>query len=261
MCSSLQFFVPLGLLVALAAGAYNSRPEFGYRGMNGPDHWVDVLEYGTCAGKLQSPIDIQEHLLVPVRFPPLTFRGFHSFPDSSVLTNNGHTVMLEMKTREFAAVSGGPLNGEYVFSQLHFHWGANDSLGSEDRINNHSFPMELHMVFYKLEYGDVPTAMRFKDGLAVFAVFYEVSDFDNMVYSEIVQHLDKVTQPHSKVQLLTPLTLDSLLPSNKYHYYTYNGSLTTPPCSEVVIWLDFKEPIFLSRGQVSRSPHYSSLIY
>lgn len=92
-----------------------------------------------------------------------------------MLTSPDGAVMLEMKTREFAAVSGGPLHGEYVFAQLHFHWGANDSFGSEDRINNHSFPMELHMVFYKLEYGDVPTAMRFKDGLAVFAVFYEVS--------------------------------------------------------------------------------------
>lgn len=84
-------------------------------------------------------------------------------------------------------------------------------------------------------------------------ISFQVSDFDNMVYSEIVQHLNKVTQPHSKVQLLSPLTLDSLLPSNKYHYYTYNGSLTTPPCSEVVIWLDFKEPIFLSHEQVSLS--------
>lgn len=84
-------------------------------------------------------------------------------------------VMLVVQTSELATVSGGPLSGNYVFSQLHFHWGANDSVGSEDLINNQSFPMELHMVFFKLDYGDMLTAVRFKDGLCVLAVFYDVS--------------------------------------------------------------------------------------
>lgn len=74
-------------------------------------------------------------------------------------------------------LSGGPLKGPYVFSQLHFHWGGNDSVGSEDLINNHSFPMELHMVFYKMEYEDMETAIKYRDGLCVMAVFYEVWSF------------------------------------------------------------------------------------
>jgi len=55
----------------------------------GPDHWAD--EYPACAGKFQSPIDIEEHLVRPVRLPPLAFRGFNRLPIRSTLTNNGHT--------------------------------------------------------------------------------------------------------------------------------------------------------------------------
>ena len=71
-------------------------------------------------------------------------------------------------------VSGGPLSGPYAFSQLHFHWGDNDLIGSEDLINNRSFPMELHMVFYKEEYGSKDNATNYNDGLSVLSVFYEV---------------------------------------------------------------------------------------
>jgi carbonic anhydrase len=55
----------------------------------GPSHWAE--EYQTCAGKFQSPIDIEEHLVTQVRLPPMHFHGFQSEPISSTLTNNGHT--------------------------------------------------------------------------------------------------------------------------------------------------------------------------
>lgn len=44
--------------------------------------------------------------------------------------------------------------------------------------------------------------------------------------------------------------LFDLLPHDKNHYFTYNGSLTTPPCTEAVTWIDFKDPIKLSHDQV-----------
>jgi len=47
--------------------------------------------------------------------------------------------MLQFNMSETATISGGLLPGEYVFSQLHFHWGENDSIGSEDLINNQRF--------------------------------------------------------------------------------------------------------------------------
>lgn len=79
-------------------------------------------------------------------------------------------------------VSGGPLplDENYKFEQLHFHWGEHDREGSEDLINNHSFAMELHAVFYKDSYGSSKEAMTHSDGLAVLAFFFEV--IENLHY-------------------------------------------------------------------------------
>lgn len=83
--------------------------------------------------------------------------------------------MLKLNNSASATVTGGPLGPEdYVFEQLHFHWGENDSEGSEDLINNHSFAMELHVVFYKKRYDSMSMAVDHPDGLAVLAYFFEV---------------------------------------------------------------------------------------
>lgn len=71
-------------------------------------------------------------------------------------------------------VSGGPLNGEYEFAQLHFHWGSNDSRGSEDQLNDKIYPLEMHLVFFKKEYLDSTSAMAHSDGLSVLGFLFEV---------------------------------------------------------------------------------------
>lgn len=83
--------------------------------------------------------------------------------------------MLVMNVSVPARIFGGPLaNGTYVFEQMHFHWGENDTQGSEDLINNHSFAMELHAVFFKEDYRSMTDAIHHSDGLAVLAYFFEV---------------------------------------------------------------------------------------
>lgn len=82
--------------------------------------------------------------------------------------------MLMLDAEVQPSISGGPLSGEYVFNQLHFHWGENDTMGSEDLIDGVSYPMELHMVFYKKVYRNSRDALEHKDGLTVLAFFYEV---------------------------------------------------------------------------------------
>lgn len=71
-------------------------------------------------------------------------------------------------------ITGGPLNGEYEFAQLHFHWGSNDTCGSEDQLNDKVYPIEMHMVFYKKCYGDSNLALSYSDGLTVLASIFEV---------------------------------------------------------------------------------------
>lgn len=80
-----------------------------------------------------------------------------------------------MESKIKPTISGGPLHGDYEFSQFHFHWGDNDTFGSEDLIDGRSFPMELHVVFFNKRYVDAKHAMQYPDGLCVLAFFYDVS--------------------------------------------------------------------------------------
>lgn len=242
--------IPLGFI--LFNKFSNGNQDFSYDGTHGPSHWAD--EYQSCVGKHQSPINIEEHNVRSINLAPLKFLGL-STPRSSFITNNGHTVMIRLNESEMATVSGGPLgNDVYVFEQLHFHWGENDNEGSEDLINNHSFAMELHAVFYKQEYKTMSEATGHPDGLAVFAYFYEADDKRNPTYDHIVKVLPNVEMVDSKHELEEPLLLEHLLVPNvstMQNYYTYNGSLTTPPCFEIVTWIDFKDPQLLSHEQLA----------
>lgn len=83
--------------------------------------------------------------------------------------------MVKIIANDLPVISGGPLTGKYEFSQLHFHWGENDTIGSEDLIDGQSYPMELHMVFYKKQYRTARSAMEKQDGLVVLAFFYKVN--------------------------------------------------------------------------------------
>lgn len=110
--------------------------------------------------------------------------------------------------------------------------------------------MEFHMVFTNTDYENDTIALTKNDGLVVLASFFEVTEEDNPVYSEIVQALDKIITPDMSTNLTVGFTIRSMLPESTEHYFTYKGSLTTPPCLEIVTWIDFKHPIRLSHNQV-----------
>ncbi|XP_077273887.1 carbonic anhydrase 2 isoform X2 [Temnothorax americanus] len=226
--------------------------EFSYEGSLGPSHWGD--EYHTCIGKHQSPINIEEHNVKNVSLQPLRLIGIDN-PCQSYVTNTGHTVMLKTNESKAAMLSGGPLeNNIYVFEQLHFHWGQNDYEGSEDLINNHSFPMEMHAVFYKEDYKSMDEALKHEDGLAILAYLYEISPQPNPTYEPIVKLLPDIEAMGKGKVLQEPLLLETILVpdiANMQDYFTYNGSLTTPPCLEVATWIDFKDRQELSREQLS----------
>ncbi|XP_062540665.1 carbonic anhydrase 2 isoform X2 [Armigeres subalbatus] len=240
-------FMLIASIVILSV-PYGRCQDFGYDGAKGPSHWGE--QYNSCTGKHQSPININSLDVKKVNLPPLVFDGFDVPPQQTNLTNNGHTVAVTMKSNHIPTISGGPLNGTYQYSQLHFHWGDNDTFGSEDMIDNHIFPMELHVVFFKQDYVNAKTALEHPDGLTVLAFFYEVSDDANPRYEEFVTLLGSIINAHKSTTFTNPPSLKDLIAHDTLHYYTYDGSLTTPPCSEVVTWIDFKEPILLSHSQI-----------
>ncbi|KAG5677935.1 hypothetical protein PVAND_007649 [Polypedilum vanderplanki] len=222
--------------------------EFSYDGKTGPENWDK-----TCKGKHQSPIDIDVLHVKKVKLPPLKFENFDIQPESTTVTNNGHTVMFTVKTAKGSepTIDGGPFKtGKYVFSQLHFHWGDNDTYGSEDSFNGKHFPMELHVVFYKQKYGTQENALKHEDGLAVLAFFFVIAQKPNPSYVEVSKLLKRIISPNTNATFEDPLALEDYMHSNMHEYYVYNGSLTTPPCLEVVTWLDFYNPIQISHSQL-----------
>lgn len=235
-------------ILVLSVRSFARAQDFGYDGAKGPSHWGE--QYNSCTGKHQSPININSLDVKKVNLPPLVFHGFDVAPKETNITNNGHTVFVTMDSEVTPTVAGGPLSGVYEYSQLHFHWGDNDTFGSEDMIDNHRFPMELHIVFFKQEYQNARTALNHPDGLTVLAFFFEIAPEDNPMYTEFIDLLGNVTESHQSARFEVPPSLKELIAEDLLHYYTYDGSLTTPPCSEVVTWIDFKEPILLSHAQV-----------
>ncbi|XP_018342531.1 PREDICTED: carbonic anhydrase 1-like [Trachymyrmex septentrionalis] len=225
--------------------------NFGYDGDQGPANWSK--EYHTCIGKHQSPINIDEHNVTNVSLPSLRLIGIDN-PHQSYVTNTGHTVTLKTNESKAVMLSGGPLKDTYVFEQLHFHWGENDFEGSEDLINNHSFPMEMHAVFYKEDYKSFKEALNYSDGLAILAYLYEVSPQPNPTYEPIVKVLPDIEKKDMGKVLQEPLLLESIFVpdiAKMQDYFTYSGSLTTPPCLEVAKWIDFKDHQQLSHDQLA----------
>ncbi|KAM3824214.1 carbonic anhydrase 6 [Vipera latastei] len=122
------------------------------------------------------------------------------------------------------------------------------------------FTPQLHIVHYNSEaYSSFDAAKDKPDGLAVLAFLFMVrhstthlcagSQFENAYYSDFIAKLAKVKYAgHSTT--LDSLDVLAMLPENLSNFYRYHGSLTTPPCTENVIWTVFDTPIKLSYTQI-----------
>jgi carbonic anhydrase len=79
-------------------------------------------------------------------------------------------------------VNGGPLgNPQYQLSNIHFHWGSVSSQGSEHTLEGKRYPMEVHMVHIKQEYGNLSNALEHEDGLAVLGFFMEIGNASKFI--------------------------------------------------------------------------------
>jgi carbonic anhydrase len=198
--------------------------HWSYEGPSGPEHWATLKpEYAACgAGKRQSPIDIQDGAqldLDPIKFDyrPSTLR----------IIDNGHTVQINYAEGSSITLSGV----RYDLKQLHFH------KPSEERVNGKMYDMVAHLLHQSAE-----------GRLAVIAVLLEAGTQNDFIAS-VWPHLPleagrEMTLPD------VPVDITQLLPE-AHAYFTYIGSLTTPPCSEGVLWLVMKSPVSISPAQVA----------
>ena len=200
------------------------------------DAWKNVPGW-YCYGVRQSPINIRTYDAVIYRdLTNLTLWNFDQHY-SGTFENNGHTV-------KFTPASGSPAAlfqnylGTYQLQQFHLHWGNDVNQGSEHTVNGESASGELHFVTKKTT-GIGTTG----DSYAVLAIFLIALDSIPMTGTIKVLY-DNMPTADQQSNSITGVQLTDFLP-NSLNYYHYEGSLTTPPCSEVVQWFVVRELFYV----------------
>ena len=218
--------ITLMLISCNSLQAAGSDPHWSYEGDEGPEHWAEIsAKYAMCRdGKNQSPVNLIADYHVGL--PELVFE-YHGTPIHE--TNNGHTILLKVSGDNYLNVP--EKKWRFKLLQGHFH------SPSEHTINGESFPMEIHLVHED------------EDGrLAVVGVMVEEGEENamlNRIWSFMPEQVGESTE--------SPLTVfeAGVLPPTR-NYFSYDGSLTTPPCSEGVRWIVLRDPLTASAEQIAR---------
>ena len=221
-----QGLLSASLGIASAAALAAGEAHWTYSGERGPDNWAKLTpENSACAGKNQSPINLTGFIKAELKPIQFAYRS-----GEAEILNNGHTIQVNHAAGSNIRVEGV----RFELKQFHFH------APSENRIEGKSYPMELHLV-----HAD-------KDGnLAVVAVMFREGR-ESKALARLWPLMPKGVG--EKVGLPTSFAATSLLPANRSHY-RFDGSLTTPPCSEGVRWLVMKNAVTASKDQLEAFSH------
>jgi carbonic anhydrase len=203
--------------------AEENKQNWSYGTIDNPAKWAKInSEFALCElGSNQSPINIKNTSLAVT---PLNLEfNYQSTPLSII--NNGHTIQINYKPGSNIKIN----NEEYELLQFHFH------TPSEHTINNQASAMELHLVHRNARGQLAVVGVMMQKGLA------------NPLIDQIWMNIPPVGK-NNNVKT-SSINVDNLLPNNK-EYFSYIGSLTTPPCSENVKWNVLKTPIQVSEKQI-----------
>jgi carbonic anhydrase len=200
----------------------STSPYWAYEGEEGPEHWGELdPDFATCGtGTHQSPIDVSKS--VEKDLTNLVFN--YQLSELNIL-NNGHTVQVNYDEGSYLELDGV----QYNILQFHYH------TPSEHTVEGIEFSAELHVV-HKNSAGK----------LAVISILLK-EGFFNKAYQPFIDNLP--TEKNDVQNVGVKIDVFSLLP-NIYTTYRYNGSLTTPPCTEGVQWLVFTTPVQISSEQL-----------
>jgi carbonic anhydrase len=204
-------------------------PHWSYEGQTGPSHWGDLsVDYAPCKiGHRQSPIDIEATQKSDL--PAIQF-DYKATPLHII--DNGHTIMINYAPGSSIRVG----HKRYELKQFHFH------RPSEEKIGGKRYDMAVHLVHVAPDGSTAVVAVLLQQG------------GDNQLIDELWQD---VPREKNKEGLLdnVQINVSTLLPADR-GYYTFPGSLTTPPCTENVTWYVLKHPATLSAAEIGE---YSKL--
>jgi carbonic anhydrase len=212
------------VLMLLTGTAWATQEQWSYAGTNGPEHWAALdPAFALCAqGANQSPLNLTgfiEAELEPIKFD---YTGL-----VTKLRRGTSTVHADHSAGSFITLGGK----SFELKQIDFH------APSEHQINGTSFPLEAQFVHIGT------------DGqLAVVSVLYSLGE-ENPALKKIWQQIP--VEAGTEVGMASQVRAEQLLPENR-EYYRVNGSLTTPPCTEGVLWLIMKNQGTISAAQIKQ---------
>lgn len=214
------------LLLALSACKIDSTDKvhgakWEYTGQHGPEFWASLSsDYAACAGSQQSPIDLVATHAAENEAIETNWERF-----VSEVINNGHTIQANAPDGHFTLFGGE----RYELLHVHFH------AKSEHTVDGEHYPMEAHFV-HRSESG----------ALMVLGVFL-VPGANN---ADLERLWDAIPAKDETKSTVGAVSFEALLPENPANY-RYSGSLTTPPCSEIVNWVVFEQPVEASVEQLA----------
>lgn len=206
-------------------GGHGNEVHWTYEGEKGPQAWGRLKpDFNVCAlGKRQSPINIEDGNTLQGPAEPVLF---NYSPSNGTVVNNGHTIQVDVQGDNSITVRGG----RYRLVQFHFH------APSEEQINGRRAAMVAHLVHRNDEGQLAVVALLLEPGAA--------NPLIDKVWTYMPLEVnDRVRMPREL------LNLNELLPLDQ-RYYQFMGSLTTPPCTEGVLWTVMRQPLQISNAQL-----------
>jgi carbonic anhydrase len=223
-CKAFVFFLTCALMPALLHAQSPAHPHWSYEGKEDPKHWGELdPAYAACSsGHTQSPINIVNAKQADL--PPLQF-SYNAVPLSIV--DNGHTIMVNYAPGSTLTVG----DKVYTLQQFHFHH------PSEEHVNGKKYDLVAHLVHAGA------------DGhIAVVAILFKKDSTPTPLFDTLWKNLSAKKGKVVEVSSVTINAKDLLPPTTGY--YTFAGSLTTPPCTEGVTWYVLKTPVDISGSEL-----------
>jgi carbonic anhydrase len=221
---ALKLFAGLALCLLCAPEGFAEGANWSYEGASGPDKWgeLDPANKACSAGVQQSPINIGEAIKAQLQPLKITWAKI-----AESLINTGRTIQVNMGESSTFSVGSG---ANFRLVEFHFH------RPSEHTVNGASFPMEAQFVHANAA-----------GNLAIVSVLL-TGGRPNKAFNEIVLTMPNREGPVVKAD--AKIDPNAFLPA-KRGYYRYQGSLTTPPCSETVDWYIFADPVQVSDADIN----------
>jgi carbonic anhydrase len=207
-----------------AASSHAGEAHWAYEGDSGPQAWGKLKpDFNLCAiGKRQSPINIEQGSTLQGPAEPVQFAYQ---PSNASVVNNGHTIQVDVQGDNSLTIRGS----NYRLLQFHFH------TPSEEQLDFKRYPMVAHLVHKNTEGQLAVVAVLLDEGAA--------NPLIDKVWTYMpLDNGDRVRMPQGM------LNMSELLPTDQ-RYYQFMGSLTTPPCTEGVLWMVLKQPVTISKSQ------------